>query len=588
MDAPESPETPSSNVLRGDGGSSRSPSSAPGDATLSEEFVRDWDPEEFRAHGHRVVDWVADYLARVDTLPVLPHVTPGEIFAALPEQAPAEGEPFERLLEDLDRVVLPGVTHWNHPGFFAYFGITASGPGILGELVAAALNTNAMLWKTSPASTELELRVLSWMLQMFDLPRDWFGQLVDTASIGTLVSLAAAREAQDDLAVRVRGLAAPGHPRLRAYASEQAHSSVEKALITLGLGQDGLRKIPIDSAYRMDPRALRDAIHEDRAAGFRPFAVVATAGTTSSTSVDPVDAIADICEAERLWLHVDAAYAGAAAILPEMREQFVGCERADSYLMNPHKWMFVPIDCSALYTRHPHILRRTFQLVPEYLRTEPSASAKPDRKAGSRPEHERDVRGETPSELDSEERARPEVEVERGALSESHIEWKSLNETHTEWKALSESHTEWNTPVDLMNYGVQLGRRFRAIKLWWVIRTFGVEGLRGRVRAHCALARRFVSWIESDDRFVLAAPVPFSTVCFRGRWPGLSEEEEDAANELLVARVSAAGPVFLAPTRLSGRVTLRLAIGNLRTEEKHVRQAFDLLVSLHDESGRDS
>jgi aromatic-L-amino-acid decarboxylase len=505
---------------------------------MSEAFDRDWDPEEFRAHGHRVVDWVADYLARVDTLPVLPHVIPGEIFEALPEQAPTEGEPFQRLLDDLDKVVLPGVTHWNHPGFFAYFGITASGPGILGELVAAALNTNAMLWKTSPATTELELRVLSWMLQMFDLPRDWFGQLVDTASIGTLVSLAAAREAQNDLAVRARGLAAPGHPRLRAYASEQAHSSVEKALITLGLGQEGLRKIPTDSLYRMDPRALRDAIREDRAAGFRPFAVVATVGTTSSTSVDPVDAIADICEAERLWLHVDAAYAGAAAILPEMRKQFAGCDRADSYLMNPHKWMFVPIDCSALYTRHPDILRRTFQLVPEYLRTEP---------------------------------------VPGGFGAESAHE--TLRNSRSE-------HAEWNTPVDLMNYGVQLGRRFRAIKLWWVIRTFGVEGLQRRVRAHCELARRLVSWIEAEERFVLVAPVPFSTVCFRGRWPGLSEQEEDAANERLATRVSAAGPVFLAPTRLSGRVTLRLAIGNLRTEEKHVRQAFDLLLSLHEESGR--
>lgn len=519
---------------------------------MSEPFDGDWDPEEFREHGHRAVDWVADYLARVETLPVLPGVSPGEIFEALPEQAPLEGEPFERLLDDLDKVIVPGVTHWNHPGFFAYFGITASGPGILGELVAAALNTNAMLWKTSPATTELELRVLSWMLQMFDLPRDWFGQLVDTASIGTLVSLAAAREAQDDLAVRVQGLAAPGHPRLRAYASEQAHSSVEKALINLGLGQEGLRKIPTDSIYRMDPRALHDAIREDRASGFRPVAVVATVGTTSSTSVDPVDAIADICEAERLWLHVDAAYAGAAAILPEMREHFAGCDRADSYLMNPHKWMFVPIDCSALYTRHPDILRRTFQLVPEYLRTEPVPG-------GSRSESAR----------------------ESPRSSRSNIRGTDLpSRTH--------QHVDLSTPVDLMNYGVQLGRRFRAIKLWWVIRTFGVEGLQRRVRAHCELARRFVSWIESDDRFVLAAPVPFSTVCFRGRWPGLSQEEEDAANERLATRVSAAGPVFLAPTRLSGRATLRLAIGNLRTEEKHVRQAFDLLLSLHAESGRDS
>ncbi|MCA9726959.1 MAG: amino acid decarboxylase [Candidatus Eisenbacteria bacterium] len=476
-----------------------------------------WDPESFRAHGHRAVDWVADYLARVGELPVLPAVRPGDVARGLPEHPPEHGEPFDALLSDLDRVVVPGLTHWNHPGFFAYFGITASGPGILGELVASAFNTNGMLWKTSPATTEVEQHVLRWMLEMFDLPRDWFPQLVDTASIGTLVALAAAREAQADLEIRKEGLAAPGHPRLRAYASEQAHSSVEKALITLGLGQAGLRKIPTDESFRMDVRALRQAVEEDRADGWRPFAVIATVGTTSTTSVDPVSEIADLCREHRLWLHVDAAYAGTAALLPEMRAHFAGCDRADSYLMNPHKWMFVPIDCSAFYTAHPDVLQRAFQLVPDYLRTEPAAHA-----------------------------------------------------------------------TDLMNYGVQLGRRFRAIKLWWVIRTFGVEGLRSRVREHCRLARELARWIGSDDRFEISAPAPFSTVCFRGRWPGLPDEGEDAANEDLARRVSGHGPVFLATTRLRGRTTLRLAIGNLRSEESHVRLAWELLQSEHAAAGENA
>lgn len=468
--------------------------------------VTDWSPEEFRRAGYAAVDWVAKYLARVEELPVLAQVKPGEIRRKLPQGPPEAPEPFDRMLEDLDRIVLPGVTHWNHPCFFAYFGITASGPGILGELVASALNTNAMLWKTSPATTELEQVVLDWLRQMLGLPAGLFGILTDTASVSTLVALAAAREAVPGIKVREEGLAAPGSPRLRLYTSQEAHSSVEKAALTLGLGKAGVRKIPVDDAFRMDPAALAAAVREDRAAGWLPFAVSATVGTTSTTSVDPIPEVAAICAREGLWLHVDAAYAGSAAIVPEYRWCLEGCESADSLVTNPHKWLFTPIDCSALFTRKPDILRRAFQLVPEYLQTADGEAA-----------------------------------------------------------------------VNLMDYGIQLGRRFRAIKLWWVIRAFGVSGLRQRLAEHCRLARLFAGWIEGDARFERMAPVPFSTVCFRARWPELGDEETDRANEALLQRINTEGKVFLSHTRLRGRHVLRLAIGNIRTRERHVRLAWDCL-----------
>ena len=352
----------------------------------------DMSPEEFRRHGYQVVDWIADYLAHPERYPVLARTEPGALRRALPAEPPGQGEPMEAILADFQRHIIPGITHWNHPAFFAYFAISGSAPGILGELLSAALNVNGMLWKTSPAATELEEVALDWLRQLVGLPPQ-FGIIMDTASVASLCAIAAAREAAGD-AVRRDGMA--GGPRLRLYTSEQAHSSIEKAATTLGLGQQGMRKIPVDAEFRMDPAALIQAIAEDRRAGWRPFCVVATVGTTSTTSVDPVPAIAEICAREGLWLHVDGAYAGMAAVAAEFRWALNGCERADSVVINPHKWLFTPIDCSAFYCRHADVLRRAFSLVPEYLRT---------------------------------------AEAEQAAVR------------------------------DFMDYGIQMGRRFRALKL---------------------------------------------------------------------------------------------------------------------------
>ncbi len=328
---------------------------------------REMDPETFRRHGYAMIDWIADYLAHAERYPVLSQVSPGYLRRALPEQAPEQGEPMERIFADFQEQILPGITHWNSPTFFAYFAITGSGPGILGELLAAALNVNGMLWRTSPAVVELEDVALGWLRELLGLPSEFDGTINDTASTSVLYALAAAREAAPGLRARELGLS--GAPRLRLYQSQEAHSSVDKAAITLGIGQQGIRKIPTDAEFRMDPAALRAAIQEDLAAGWQPFAVVATVGTTSTTSVDPVPAIADVCAEYGLWLHVDAAYGGTAAILPERRWVLEGCERADSLVVNPHKWLFTPIDCSALYCRRPEVLKQAFSLVPEYLRT---------------------------------------------------------------------------------------------------------------------------------------------------------------------------------------------------------------------------
>lgn len=482
----------------------------------------DMTPEAFRRYGYRVVDWIAGYLAKVGEYPVLAQVAPGEIRRQLPETPPIQGESLEQVLADFERVILPGITHWNHPAFFAYFAITGSGPGILGEMLSAALNVNGMLWRTSPALTELEEHVLDWLRQMLGLPPGWLGMITDTASISSLYAIAAAREAVPGLRVREEGLAGrPDVPRLRLYCSEQAHSSIEKAAITLGLGLAGVRKIPTDIEFRMDAATLAAAIAEDRRAGWQPFCVVATVGTTSTTSVDPVPEIAAICQREGLWLHVDGAYAGMAAILPEMRHILAGCDQADSIVVNPHKWLFTPIDCSAFYCRRPDVLRRAFSLVPEYLRT-----------------------------------AEGEAEAVR----------------------------------NLMDYGVQLGRRFRALKLWFVIRAFGQEGLAARLREHIRLAQEFAAWVDASQDFERLAPTPFSTVCFRFHPQGFSNETElNRLNEALLEAVNATGQVYLSHTKLNGRYTLRLAIGNLRTTEAHVARAWELVqqeaVRLH--AGRD-
>ncbi len=464
----------------------------------------DWSPEEFRRSGRAAVDWVADYFARIPELPVVPSVAPGDVAALLPDSPPEEGEPFENLLRDLDKVVVPGLTHWNHPGFLAYFGVTASGPGILGELVASAFNTNGMLWKTSPATTEVELRMMSWLLQMFHLPRSWFGLIVDTASVSTFLALAAAREAVADFDLHEEGLGAPGAPRLRVYASEQAHSSVDKAVMALGLGRKGIRHIATDTEFRMQPAELEAAIEEDRRNGWHPMAVVGSVGTTSTTSVDPIPELVRVCSRHGLWLHVDAAYAGSAALLPEKRAYFAGCEDADSYVFNPHKWLFVPIDLSVLYTKHPDVLRRAFQLVPDYLRSDDDGT-------------------------------------------------------------------------NLMDYGIQLGRRFRAIKLWWVIRTFGVSGISQRIREHCRLAEEFRNWAQGHPDFEVVAPLTFSTVCLRGVW-NQSPEASSAWDEELARRVTAEGRAFVATTKLRGRTAIRVAVGNIQTDSirmSEVRSAFE-------------
>jgi aromatic-L-amino-acid decarboxylase len=341
-----------------------------GDTETGDRHTGDMDPEEYRRAARQIADWTADYLRDVERFPVLSPAAPGSVRSGLPASPPQHAEALDAILSDIEQLLIPATTHWQSPGFMAYFASTGSAPGILGETLAAAFNVNAMLWRTAPAATELEQVTLDWLRQMVGLPEPLFGVINDTASSSTLYALAAAREAQGDLRIRELGMAGrPDLPRLRYYASAEAHSSVEKAGIVLGVGRDGLRRIPVDERFRMDPVALRQAIHEDVAAGIRPFAVVATAGTTSTTSVDPIPAIAALCEQHGLWLHVDAAYGGAAAIVPELRWVLDGAERADSIVVNPHKWLFTPIDCSVLWTRRPDVLRDAFSIVPEYLTT---------------------------------------------------------------------------------------------------------------------------------------------------------------------------------------------------------------------------
>jgi aromatic-L-amino-acid decarboxylase len=468
----------------------------------------DMDLEDFRKYGYQVIDWIVDYLAHPDRYPVLAQVKPGQIRGRLPQKPPESPQSMDDILKDLDRLIVPGITHWNHPAFFAYFAISGSGPGILGELLSAAFNVNAMLWKTSPAATELEEVVLDWLRQLLGLPDAFEGVINDTASVSSLCAVAAAREAME-LGVRRKGMAQPGIPRLRLYTSQQAHSSIEKAAIVLGIGQEGVCKVPVDAKFQMKAEALAQAIENDLKAGWKPFCVVATVGTTSTTSIDPVAEIADITGKHGLWLHVDAAYGGAAAIIPEMRHVLDGCERADSIVVNPHKWLFAPIDISAFYCRRPNVLRRAFSLVPEYLKT-----------------------------------------AEEGVCN-------------------------------FMDWGIQLGRRFRALKLWMILRYFGREGIVARLREHIRLAKRFADWVNAHPDFELVAPVPFSVVCFRACPQDLADKGNldylNSLNKALLEAVNETGKVYLSHTMLEGRFVIRLAIGNIRTTEEHVTSAWELL-----------
>ena len=461
-------------------------------------------PEEFRRHGHELVDWMADYLSGVGDLPITPAVRPGDIRRLLPASPPAEGEPFAALFADFRELIVPGMTHWNHPGWFAYFPGNNSPPSILGEMLTAAMGAQCMSWATSPAATELEQAVMDWLRQMLGLPEKFVGVIQDTASTATLVALLSARERATGGASGRQGMG--GGPGLTVYASHEAHSSVDKGVKLAGYGLDRLRRIPGDAAFALDPAALERAIQEDVASGLKPACVVASIGTTSSTAVDPVPAVAAICRRNGIWLHVDAAYAGSAAIVPELRGYFAGMESADSIVLNPHKWLLTNFDCTAYYVRDRDALLSTFSLTPEYLRTT----------------HDAEV-------------------------------------------------------VNYRDWGIQLGRRFRALKLWFVIRSYGVEGLRAIIRRHVALAAELAAWVDESPNFERMAPVPFGLVCFRYRPAGKSEKELDQLNERLLAEVNGTRRVFLTHTRLGGRYVIRMVIGQRATERRHVSEAWELI-----------
>jgi aromatic-L-amino-acid/L-tryptophan decarboxylase len=458
--------------------------------------------DEFRRHAHRLVDWMADYMENVGELPVTPDVRPGDISRKLPSAAPAEAEPFDTLFRDFAGLVVPGMTHWNHPGWFAYFPGNNSPPSVLAEMLTATLGAQCMSWATSPAATELEQVTMSWLAQMIGLPPNFTGVIQDTASTATLVALLSARER----AAEISGSSFPLGARLTVYASGEAHSSVDKGVKLAGFGLEQLRRVPVDNRYAMQVDALERMIESDVRAGAIPACVVATIGTTSSTAIDPVSSIAQVCRKHRVWLHVDAAYAGTAAILPELRHLFAGFELADSLVMNPHKWMLVNFDCSAYFVRDTAALLRTFQVTPEYLRTEADAEV-----------------------------------------------------------------------VNFRDWGIQLGRRFRALKLWFVIRSYGITGLQALIRKHIGLAHELAGWIAASPDFELMADVPFGLVCFRYNPDRLDGPDIDRMNAALLARVNASRRVHLTQTRLGGRYVIRVVVGQRQTERQHVEEVWRLV-----------
>jgi aromatic-L-amino-acid/L-tryptophan decarboxylase len=466
-------------------------------------------PDDFRRAGHELVDWIADYLRDIERYPVVPDVRPGDVRRRLPEMPPATAEPIDRLFADFRELIVPGMTHWGHPGFFAYFPASTSPPSILAEMLTAGLGAQCMSWQTSPAATELEQVTMDWLRQMIGLPAGFTGVIQDTASTATLVALLTARERATRYAANLQGLASGG-TRLAVYTSRERHSSVDKAVKIAGYGLEQLRLVDTDDAFALQPDALRRAIEQDVHDGVVPACIVATVGTTGSTGVDPLPAIADLAETHGAWLHVDAAYAGSAAILPEKRALFAGMERADSVLFNPHKWMLVNFDCTAYFVRDVDALLRTFSANPEYLRTA----------------HDAEV-------------------------------------------------------ANYRDWGIQLGRRFRALKLWWVIRSYGVEGLQAVIRSHCEWATECAGWLAADDRFEVVAPVPFALVCFRLRIrTGEDDAAADARTRTLLERANATGHVFFTHTVLGGRYTIRMSIGARATERRHVLAAWELLREL--------
>ncbi|MFZ1519828.1 MAG: pyridoxal-dependent decarboxylase [Ignavibacteriaceae bacterium] len=471
--------------------------------------MNDMPKDEFEKNGYMLVDWISKYLNEIEKYPPLSQVNPGDILKRIPQTPPTNGEDIENVLADVENILMDGITHWNHPGFMAYFNSTSSGPGILAELLTAALGANGMLWKTSPAFTELEKSMMNWFRQMVGLPENYWGIIYDTASTSSMHAIAAARE-QLDLGIREKGMTGRNDlQKLVLYCSEHAHNSIDKGVLTLGIGLDGIRKISVNDKFEMIPEKLEEAIKEDIAKGFKPFCVVATVGTTSTTSVDPVDAIADICEKYNLWLHIDSAYAGVTAMIPEMKWITKGWERADSLVINPHKWMFTPMDLSIFFTRKPHILKRAFSLSAEYLKT-----------------------------------------------------------------------NQDNEVENLMDYGIQLGRRFRSLKLWFIIRYFGVDGLAERIKNHINLAQDLLSWIEQKNDFEIMAPTPFSTVCFRFNPGNKNEDDLNKLNENLLEKINESEKIFLSHTKLNGKFTIRLTIGSIRHERRHIEDAWALIKSI--------
>jgi aromatic-L-amino-acid/L-tryptophan decarboxylase len=453
----------------------------------------------------RVGRWIEEYLSEPGRFPVLPPVAPGQIAASLPASAPEAGEPFEQIMADFERIIVPGITHWNHPRFFAYFATSAAPAAIAAEALAATLDVKVMLWRTSPSAAELESVVMRWLGRLIGMPDSWTGIIYDTASVAGFTALAAARESLG-LQIREDGMSGRNLPVLRVYATAHTHSHIEKAAIALGIGRRNVVPVACDDAYRMDPEALARAIAQDRAAGMQPLAIVATVGTTSTTSIDPVPAIAEIARRERIWLHVDAAYAGVAAMLPEFASLMDGVERADSLVVNPHKWLFIPMDLSVLFLRDEATVRRAFSLVPEYLTTSDG-----------------DVR-------------------------------------------------------NYMDYGIQLGRRFRALKLWFVLRSMGAEEIRTRLRGHIELAQRFAQWVDETPEWETMAPHPLSLVCFRYHPRGVDNDEAlERLNAQLLDAVNATGEMFISHTKIDGAYVLRLAIGNLRTTRSDVEAAWAIL-----------
>jgi aromatic-L-amino-acid/L-tryptophan decarboxylase len=457
-------------------------------------------PDEFRRHGHAMVDWIADYYARIESFPVLSQVEPGQIRASLPANPPVKGEAFPAILADVEKLIIPGITHWQSPNFYAYFPSNASGPGTLGDLLSSGLDVQGMLWATSPACTELETHVLDWLVHMLDLPQKFLstssggGVIQDTASSASLCALLAARERATNFASNRYGC----DGKLVGYTSSQAHSSLEKGAQVAGIGRDNLRLIEVDQNFAMRPEALARQIVQDRQAGLIPFFVCATVGTTSSNAMDPVPEIGRICREHKLWLHVDAAMSGTAALCPEFRHTQAGLEFADSYCFNPHKWMFTNFDCDCFYVADRKALVQTLSVVPEYLRNKAS---------------------------------------ETGAV------------------------------IDYRDWQIPLGRRFRALKLWFVIRHYGMEGLQYHIRQHVELAQQFAAWVRSDSRFELSAPVPLNLVCFR-------HKGGDSSNQTLMERLNRSGDIYLTHTRLNDRLTLRLCVGQTNTKARHVENAW--------------